>query len=301
MDAALAISALGAAANAEPAPDGRPWRDPRDAWQVVWSADTESTQDDAAACARSCGQLGARWLLVGSDHQRAGRGRQRSQWHGTQRALLVTLGCELDAPLQRWPVASLIVGVTLADAIAAATGADVRWKWPNDVLAMRDGRWCKVAGCLAERHERPGYAAVWLLGFGVNIDRVGLPTRVDATSCGLDDLAPHRPIEQWLGDIVHAVRSSIERWRNGGYVLDVAHAERRLAFIGDVIACDLGTEGVQRGRFLGLAGDGRLRIAADGGAERTWLPARIVGAASTPPWQAAAPQTHTDAPDDAAP
>lgn len=97
----------------------------------------------------------ARLLPIGSvvvaDHQTAGRGRLDHRWEappGT--ALLVSF------VLRPNPLLSLAAGVAAAEAI----GADVRLKWPNDLLLHG----AKVGGILVE--AGPAKA---ICGIGINL------------------------------------------------------------------------------------------------------------------------------------
>src|SRR5437764_1124052 len=87
----------------------------------------------------------ARDLPVGSivvaDHQSAGRGRLDRRWEGPPgTALLVSFVLARNLN----PVLSLAAGVAAAE----ACGADVRLKWPNDLL-LGDR---KLGGILVETH-----------------------------------------------------------------------------------------------------------------------------------------------------
>lgn len=120
-------------------------------------AETGSTNTDLLAAA----DAGApdRTVLV-TDHQTAGRGRLDRRWDAPPGAnLLVTLLLrtvpEPPSDLTRR------VGLAAAAAARALAGADVRLKWPNDLLL--DG--CKLAGILAQR--APDGPVV--VGLGLNV------------------------------------------------------------------------------------------------------------------------------------
>ena len=89
--------------------------------------------------------------------QRAGRGRQGRTWSAPAgRALLMSL------VLREWPPLVPIVGALAVADVAAAGGADVTIKWPNDVLL--DDR--KLAGVLGETRQQEGWC---VLGIGLNV------------------------------------------------------------------------------------------------------------------------------------
>lgn len=126
------------------------------AWEVRRVASTKSTNADLLADATA----GDRVALV-ADHQTAGRGRLDRHWQSPPGAnLLVSLKFG-PVDLGDGPVLGRRVGLAAVRAIATATGAVARLKWPNDVLIGDD----KVAGVLAQ--GAPDGAVV--VGIGVNV------------------------------------------------------------------------------------------------------------------------------------
>lgn len=180
---------------------------------------TPSTQDAAAGL-----PVGS---IVIADHQSAGRGRLERRWEappGT--ALLATF---VVAP---HPLASLAAGVAAAE----ACGAQVRLKWPNDLLL--DGR--KLAGILVE--VRDGRA---LVGIGVNLTR----SPEGAARLGARDRdqlaeAISARLRHWLS----APRAELlERWRE---LADTLGRQVRLELGGRVVT----------GLAEGIAEDGSLIV-----------------------------------------
>ena len=120
---------------------------------VRWFPEVDSTNRLAADLARAGAADG---LVVGADHQTAGRGRRGRTWESPD-------GSGLLVSVVLWPVPPL---VTLAAGLAAAEACDrvasvsTALKWPNDVLL--GGR--KVGGILS---EQVGDAAV--VGLGLNL------------------------------------------------------------------------------------------------------------------------------------
>jgi BirA family biotin operon repressor/biotin-[acetyl-CoA-carboxylase] ligase len=110
-----------------------------------------STSDRARELAEAGAPHG---MLVTTDHQVAGRGRQGRTWTTPPgRALTMSLVLR-----DVTPMLPIVAGVAVADAI----GPSAAIKWPNDILA--GGR--KVAGILAEARPQQGWA---VLGIGINV------------------------------------------------------------------------------------------------------------------------------------
>jgi BirA family biotin operon repressor/biotin-[acetyl-CoA-carboxylase] ligase len=121
--------------------------------EVRWFTEVDSTNRVAAELARAGAPDG---VVVGADHQTAGRGRRGRTWESRPGgALLVSVVLR--------PVPAL---VTLAAGVAAAgacraVGLDAILKWPNDVMTAGGG---KLGGILC---ELVGEAAV--VGLGLNL------------------------------------------------------------------------------------------------------------------------------------
>jgi BirA family transcriptional regulator, biotin operon repressor / biotin---[acetyl-CoA-carboxylase] ligase len=92
-------------------------------------------------------------LVIATDEQTAGRGRQgRSWWDAPGNSLLFSLLLRPAIPLARFPLLGIAMACAVAEAGSEAAGAPLAVKWPNDVL--HQGR--KLCGVLAE--ARPGRA-----------------------------------------------------------------------------------------------------------------------------------------------
>lgn len=126
---------------------------------------TGSTNADLLAEARAGAPEG---LVLVADHQTAGRGRRGRSWLASAGSAL--LASVLLRPRRAGGSTALLSPATalaVRDACAAA-GADVRLKWPNDVIATAP-REAKLAGILAEVQAPPDGEVAVVAGFGVNL------------------------------------------------------------------------------------------------------------------------------------
>jgi BirA family biotin operon repressor/biotin-[acetyl-CoA-carboxylase] ligase len=120
---------------------------------VRWFAELDSTNRLAADLARAGVPDG---VVVGADHQTAGRGRRGRTWDSPPGASLLVSVVLRPAPA----LVTLAAGVAAAEACEAVVGVAVGLKWPNDLLL--DG--AKLGGILS---ELVGDAAV--VGLGLNL------------------------------------------------------------------------------------------------------------------------------------
>ncbi|MGQ0465610.1 MAG: biotin--[acetyl-CoA-carboxylase] ligase [Sporichthyaceae bacterium] len=143
--------------------------------------ETGSTNADLRAAATAGDALPGH--VVVADHQSAGRGRLDRTWEspagaGLLFSVLVDPG---EVTLDRWGWLPLLAGLAVAEGARAATGVELRVKWPNDVL--HDGR--KVAGVLCERVD-VGTDKLVIVGVGLNVSTAAADLPVPhATSLAL--------------------------------------------------------------------------------------------------------------------
>jgi BirA family transcriptional regulator, biotin operon repressor / biotin---[acetyl-CoA-carboxylase] ligase len=144
---------------------------------VHWDEVTESTNTTALELAAK-GE--PEWTLVVAGHQTGGRGRLGRTWvsePGSSLLFSVVLRPRLDP--ERGLLLTLLAGVAMAEACRAVTGADVRCKWPNDLVVGER----KVGGILAEARVRDGRFQHVVVGVGMNLRSA--PASVEgATSLG---------------------------------------------------------------------------------------------------------------------
>jgi BirA family biotin operon repressor/biotin-[acetyl-CoA-carboxylase] ligase len=119
---------------------------------------------NAEAARRAAGLAAPCWILA--HRQLAGRGRRGRVWVMPEGNFAATLFLRPDAAPDRIALRSFAAALALREALAAAApGADLALKWPNDVL-LSGG---KVAGILLESTapaRGPGHLCI---GIGVNL------------------------------------------------------------------------------------------------------------------------------------
>lgn len=121
-------------------------------------------------------------LLVHTDHQTMGKGRQGRSWSspkGTGIFMSLLLKPEL-AP-QKASMLTLIAALSVADAIREMTGLFVDIKWPNDLVIK--GR--KVCGILTEMSTEKDAIRYVIIGIGMNVNTKEFPVELQQTATSL--------------------------------------------------------------------------------------------------------------------
>ena len=156
--------------------------------RVVCLDEVDSTNAEALRLAATGEPQG---LVVVADVQSAGRGRLgRSWWSQPGTALLASWLVRPTFAPDRWPLLALAAGVAAARAASAASGVEVRLKWPNDL--MIDGR--KTGGILTESDGR----GALVVGLGVNVRQDAFPDDIRDTATSLVAAGGRAPARAWL-------------------------------------------------------------------------------------------------------
>lgn len=151
--------------------------------RIDWREEVASTNDIALEAARANEEAP---LLVFADRQSAGRGRGGNRWWSHDGSLTFSLlldGERFGLPTERWPIASLAVGLAVCQTVEQqAEATTVQLKWPNDIYL--DGR--KLAGVLVETTAKPKRLVI---GVGVNVNTrlASAPDEVRERSVSLGD------------------------------------------------------------------------------------------------------------------
>jgi BirA family biotin operon repressor/biotin-[acetyl-CoA-carboxylase] ligase len=216
----------------------------------LWTESCESTQELLRGADLHEGAVAV------TEHQTAGRGREGRRWDDAPgRSLLasVLLRPPPGSPAQQL---SLVVGLSVAEAIDAVTGTRAQIKWPNDVLV--DDR--KVAGILLEVTDNGV-----VCGIGVNVNTLDDELPPDArTPPGSLLTVTGREYDraQLLVRVLDGLQHRYDEWIDLGLGLFVPELEQRDALRGRAV-----TVGGISGTAAGIAPDGRLRLRAEDGTE----------------------------------
>lgn len=158
------------------------WRRIADEWRgqgdVIFHAETGSTNDDARQLARAGAAHGT---VVLADAQRHGRGRRGTAWVSSpQRNLLCSVVLRPPIPLEKWPRLTHACALAICESLQSVSDLPPpQIKWPNDVYLS--GR--KVCGILVESAMDPqGGFAVAGVGVNLNLTEDDFPADLRATA-----------------------------------------------------------------------------------------------------------------------
>jgi BirA family biotin operon repressor/biotin-[acetyl-CoA-carboxylase] ligase len=242
-------------------------------YSVATFDEIDSTNEEARRRA-AVGERGPLWIAA--RRQSAGRGRRGRAWESPDGNLSATL---LIAPGVSAPEAarlSFVAALAVHDlASAHAPRANVRVKWPNDVLV--DGK--KVAGILLESSGHEGVDLLPWLAVGIGVNLAHAPTEASYAATFLGAHGPAPSPDEALAELAEAWETRFRAWRVNGFA---AIREAWLA-----VAAGLGTEievrlpgETLRGRFETLMPDGALSLLLPNGTRRAITAGEVFFAAS---------------------
>lgn len=209
--------------------------------RAIHAFDTiDSTQ---AQLARLAAEGAAEGTVVTARHQTAGRGRRgRHWWDEPGQSLLLSVLLRPSIPTAHAPQLSLVAGLAVADALAAAAGLTAQIRWPNDVMV--GGK--KICGVLPEAVSRAdGRVGHVLLGIGINVDQSEFPQhlRDTATSLRLETGMAHDH-RQLLSAVLEALDRRYGEWLAAGFAGLRDEWRRRASTLGQRVRTGDGREGV---------------------------------------------------------
>ena len=229
--------------------------------------ETTSTNDEAKRAAKDGAPHGATWV---TEAQTAGRGRQGRAWSSARgESLLFSVLLRVACAPARLPMLALVAGLAVRDAVArAAPDANVRLKWPNDVVVGE--RRLKIAGVLVETTMVGDRVDAVIVGIGINVHARAFPPDVEgrATSVSLVAAASIAPPcrAEILADVLASLDRDVALVAARG--LGVVHA--RLTAADALRGERVRTDDDQEGRAEGIDLDGRLLVRRDDGTLARW-------------------------------
>jgi BirA family transcriptional regulator, biotin operon repressor / biotin---[acetyl-CoA-carboxylase] ligase len=250
-----------------------------DFFRLVALDETGSTNDDAAAAARGGAPEGT---LIWARRQTRGRGRRGRAWVSLEGNLHLSIVLHPDVPPMRAGEIAFVAALAAADTCAGlALAADVRCKWPNDILVS--GR--KVGGLLIES-SIAGNRIEWLV-VGIGLNLAAHPDDVEFPATHLSLHAGRTvAVEEGLARFAETFAVRYRLWRDHGFAPVLTAWLDRAAGLGGLIRVRLENSELT-GTFDGIAADGAFALTlADGTTRRitagdVFLPDAVSSGASS--------------------
>lgn len=152
--------------------------------KLIFFESTGSTNPDAKRFAEEGMPHGT---TVVADRQTAGRGRRGRSWESPAgKSIYFTIVIRPSFAPEKAPMVTLVMALSVAEAIHEVTGLDTGIKWPNDIVV--NGK--KVVGILTEMSMTPEMNEIQFLvaGVGVNVNQDGpedFPEKLRETATSL--------------------------------------------------------------------------------------------------------------------
>ena len=242
------------------------------ALEVAWTLDSTNSE----LLRRSTSLRGVDVLLA--ERQTGGRGRRGRAWASPLAAhVYLSLARQFGGGLARLGGLSLVAGVAAAEALQGLGYADVRLKWPNDLVVASSARaggvhgLRKLGGLLVEgggEHAGPVRAVV---GLGINVHMPpGMAAGIGQPWTDLQSLAATAPSRnRVVAALLAALLPAFDLFDGEGLAPFLPRYAALDALAGREV--DVHERGdVRRGIALGIAADGALRVQLDGSEQRLY-------------------------------
>lgn len=228
--------------------------------RLLHFAETGSTNADAMRLALE-GERLPFWVMA--DTQTKGRGRSGRNWVSERGNLHASLALRCIAPMENAGQLSLLAGISVIDAIRStmdlAQEAELRLKWPNDILIGI----AKAGGILVESTSlREGSGFLAILGFGLNL--VAFPDAIGREVTALAEFGKPAEPRAFLSALSEKLFFWLDRWNSGSDFGTIRTAWlERAGEIGEPILIHTAA-GPLSAKYQGLTETGSLLADVDG-------------------------------------
>ncbi len=149
--------------------------------EVSYKKETGSTNIDCKLLAQQGAPHGA---LAVAEAQVSGRGRRGRSWQSPAGiSIYMSLLCRPDFAPEKAPMLTLVMGLSVAQAVSRYTGLPAKIKWPNDVVV--NGK--KICGILTEMEMGLETKEIQYLviGVGINVSNEAFPEELEGIATSL--------------------------------------------------------------------------------------------------------------------
>ena len=206
--------------------------------------------------------------LVVADMQTAGRGRRGRGWEspaGTNVYFTILLRPD-DINADMISILTLVMALSVSEAIDETAGTQTKIKWPNDIIL--NGR--KIVGILSEMSAEPKYIHYVVTGVGINVGTQRFSEELAQKATSLEAELGHKISRAMLVEkAMERFEENYEIFRRSGDMGGLKESyERRLVNTGrEVRVLDLEHE--FSGRAVGINDTGELLVQTEDGVMHT--------------------------------
>ena len=154
------------------------------------------------------------YVFVSATFQTSGRGRNGKEWFGDEgQNAYVSVGIKHEEPPVVGELASYMgqaALATIATLRAFAPDTLFRLKYPNDVQALTEGGWAKIAGALVEHQFYGDRCTASIMGNGVNLLQSRFPETIVQPCTSLSLIGRSVDVSAFIQALKHKV-SDIRR------------------------------------------------------------------------------------------
>ena len=240
-------------------------RDARDAFDVHLTDVTGSTNSDLM---RDAEHLPSGQVLT-TELQIAGRGRRGRAWTA---ALGGSLTCSILWRFARGASSlsglSLAVGLAAVRAVERRGAAGVMLKWPNDLVAMRNGAWSKLGGILIEITGDANGPSSAVIGIGLNVALGPAAQDIDQAATDLAALGGRESRNRLLGALLEELLVGLRAFEVSGFAPLASEWNARHAFHGRPVVVSGEGSAPLDGTAAGVDASGALLLRTASGLER---------------------------------
>ncbi|NLN62055.1 MAG: biotin--[acetyl-CoA-carboxylase] ligase [Myxococcales bacterium] len=228
-------------------------------WRIEVHDAIDSTSSELMRRIRAQGHSARGGDVLLARIQTQGRGRQGRAWHSADpESLYISVSLDIAGDTaQLLPLVPLCAGVAAAEAFRACRVADVRLKWPNDLML----RGKKFGGILCEAPHFQPDRVVACVGMGINFGRAALPDALadiatNAAALEAPSISRERFAAHWLHRLDHWTTVAAARGPH-----EIVAAWRGF---GEPFGRRVRVDG-QHGTTVDLTPQGQLLLQTDGG------------------------------------
>lgn len=209
--------------------------------------------------------------VLAAEVQTAGRGRRGRAWIAPPGgSLAFSVLWKFDGSVAALSGLSLAVGVAVARALEANGAEAVRLKWPNDLVAQRDGTWRKLGGILIDVSGAAAGTVAAVIGIGLNVNLGPAAAQIDQPVTDTHTLNCKATRAALLAAILTELAAVLPSFARDGFAPLVDEWNQRHAWRGLPVRLAAGS-----GSGSGNAAAGIARGVADDGALLLDTPAGV--------------------------